>query len=164
VHKRRDKEIDDMLHDRMRLYTYILSKLSKESMNEFTRHAGYDDIEVERFPLRLWMVLKEARQTVATSKVAEVVKKSAHGEYMSCKQRSYESIMDYKRRFDTQLDAYKVSTNPVINDEDVAIDFLYGLGNKRYGEVKLEIMNDIPKEVMTQHKNMNAMCCQAGRL
>jgi hypothetical protein len=34
VHKRRDKEIDDMKIDRMSMFTYIVSKLSKESLDE----------------------------------------------------------------------------------------------------------------------------------
>jgi hypothetical protein len=51
AHKCRDKEIDDMAIDRMSMYAYILSKLSKESVDEISRHKDYDKIEAERDPL-----------------------------------------------------------------------------------------------------------------
>lgn len=44
AHKHRDKEIDDMAIDHMSMYAYILSKLSKESIDELSRHKDYDNI------------------------------------------------------------------------------------------------------------------------
>jgi hypothetical protein len=59
------------------MYAYILSKLNKESLDEFARHEHYSKIEAERDMLKLWMTIKEMHQTLKTSKAAGVVKKSA---------------------------------------------------------------------------------------
>jgi hypothetical protein len=66
AHKRRDKEIVDM------------------------------KVDSERDPLKLWSMIKECHQTLTTSKVASVIKKTAREEYAACKQGMYEHIVDYK--------------------------------------------------------------------
>jgi hypothetical protein len=157
AHKRRDKEIDDMAIDRTSMFAYMLSKLSKESMDEFAHHEDYATIEAERDPLKLWLAIKVTNQTLTTSKVAAVVKKSAREEYNACKQGTYESIVDYKRRFNARLDAYIAGGNTAIPKEDITMDFMYGLDNTRYTEFKAEIINDIQKEVMEQPEDLNAM-------
>jgi hypothetical protein len=124
AHKRRDKEIDDIAIDRTSMFAYILSKISKDSQDELTRYMDYDKIEAERDPLKLWLPIKATHQTLSTSKVAGVVKKSAREEYSTCKQGAYESIVDYKRRFDASLDAYVASGNMAIPKEDIAMDFM----------------------------------------
>ncbi len=62
--KHQDKEIDDMAIGRTSIYTYILSKLSKNSMDELSRHKIFDKIEAERDPLKQWMAIKETHQTL----------------------------------------------------------------------------------------------------
>lgn len=100
---------------------------------------------------------------LTSSKVAGVVKKSACEEYSACKQGAYESIVDYKRRFNARLDAYTASGNTAILKGDIAMDFMYGLDNSRYSEFKAEIINDIRKEVMDPPKDLNAMYLLASR-
>jgi hypothetical protein len=131
VHKRRDKEINDMRIDRISMYAYLLSKLSKESVDELHGHKDWSTIEASRDPLSLWKIIKECHQTLTTSKVALVIKKTAREEYVSCCQGLYESIVDYKRQFDARLDAYKESGNQELTAEDIGMDFLYGLDNCR---------------------------------
>jgi hypothetical protein len=163
AHERRDKEIDDMAIDRASMYAYIMSKISKESRDEVARVEKWKEIEAERDPLRLWLAIRESHQTCSTSKVASVIKKSAREEYSACKQGIYESIVDFKSRFDARLEAYKASGNTAISDEDVATDFLYALDNSRYDEFKAEIVNDIQKNVMKQPKTLNDVYLLASR-
>jgi hypothetical protein len=72
-HKRRDKEIDDMKVDRPSMFAYLISKLSKESLDEIQGHKDWKSIDSERDPLRLWLTIKECHQTLTTSKVASVI-------------------------------------------------------------------------------------------
>ena len=164
AHKRRDKEVDDMRVDRTSMYAYLLSKLSKESMDEVQGHADWKTIETSRDPLELWLVIKSTHQILTTSKVASVIKKTAREEYSACKQGAFEHIVDYKRKFDARLDALTVSGNALPPPEDIAMDFMYGLDNNRYAEFKAEIVNDLQKGILTnQIADLNKMYILASR-
>jgi hypothetical protein len=159
AHKRRDKEVDDMRVDRTSMYAYLLSKLSKESLEK-----TWATIECSRDPLALWMVIKSTHQILTTSKVASVIKKTAREEYSACRQGAFEHIVDYKRKFDARLDALTVSGNAVPPGEDIAMDFMYGLDNNRYAEFKAEIVNDLQKGTLTtQIADLNKMYILASR-
>ena len=99
----------DMQIDRTSMYAYIISKLSKESLDEIQGDPNWGRIEAARDPLELWKVVKSTHQILTTSKVASVIKKTAREEYTACKQGTFEHIVDYKRRFDARLDALTVS-------------------------------------------------------
>jgi len=163
AHKHRDKEIDNMRIDRVSIFAYLISKLSKESVDKLHGHKDWNKIELERDPLNLWKIIKECHQTLTTSKVASVIKKTAREEYASCKQGMYESIMEYKQRFDARLDAYKASRNAAPTPEDEGMDFLNGLDNSRYAEFKAEIINDIQKGTLTQPKDLNMIYIMASQ-
>ena len=53
------KTIRTMEDDRSKLYAYILSKLSRESMDEYKHHTDYDLVRESLTPLGLWIILKE---------------------------------------------------------------------------------------------------------
>jgi hypothetical protein len=142
-HKRRDKEVDDMKVDRLSMFSYLISKMSKESLDKVQGHRDWKSIDSERDPLKLWLTIKECHQTLTTSKAASGIKKTAHEEYAACKQGMYEHIVDYKRRFDAWLDALTASRNAVPDAIDTAMDFLYGLDNNRYTGFKAELVNDL---------------------
>jgi len=164
AYKRRDKEIADMLVDRTSMYAYIISKLSKESLDEIQGDKNWTVIEAARDPLQLWQVIKSTHQILTTSKVASVIKKTAREEYAACKQGAFEHIVDYKRRFDARLDALTVSGNTKPSSEDIAMDFMYGLDNGRYAEFKVEIVNDLQKGTLTdQIDDLNKMYVLASR-
>jgi hypothetical protein len=163
AHKRRDKEIDDMRIDRTSMFAYLISKLSKESYDEVQGHKDWGTIESSRDPLQLWLAIKSTHQILTTSKVAGIIKKTAREEYSACKQGSFEHILDYKRRFDSKLDALRVSGNTLPTDEDVALDFMYGLDNSRYTEFKVEIVNDLQKGTQLDVGDLNKMYVLASR-
>jgi len=163
MHKRRDKEIDDMRIDRTSMYAYLISKLSKESQDEIQGHADWADIEKTRDPLKLWKVIKACHQILTTSKVAAVIKKTACEEYTTCKQGPFEHIMNYKRRFDAKLYALVASGNATASDVDVAMDFMYGLDNSPYAKFKAEVVNDMQKGSSDSLDNLNKMYVVASR-
>ena len=137
--------------------------MSKESLDEIQGANGWATIEAGRDPLELWKVIKSTHQILTTSKVAWVIKKTAREEYAACKQGMFEHIMDYKRRFDARLDALVVSENTKPDDEDIAMDFMYGLDNNRYAEFKAEIVNDLQKGTLQKIADLNKMYILASR-
>jgi len=163
AHKRRDKEIDNMQIDITSMFAYLISKLSKESYDEVQGHKDWATIESSRDPLQLWLIIKSTHQILTTSKVAEIIKKTAREEYSECKQGPFKHILDYKRRFDSKLDALKVSRNALPTDEDIALDFMYGLDNLRFAEFKVEIVNNLQKGSQLDMGDLNKMYALTSR-
>jgi len=164
AYKRRDKEVADMEVDRTSMFAYIISKLSKESLDEVQGDAQWSMIEASRDPLELWKVVKSTHKILTTSKVASVIKKTAREEYAACKQGPFEHIVDYKRKFDARLDALTISGNTKPPPEDIAMDFMYGLDNGWYAEFKAEIVNDLQKGTLTtQIADLNKMYILASK-
>ena len=98
------------------------------------------------------------------SKMPGIIKKSARQEYEKCHQGEFESIVDFKRRFDTRLEIYKSSGNEEIKAEDAAMDFLYALDDNRYAEFKAELVNDLTKGTLEESpKTVNDMYVMASR-
>jgi hypothetical protein len=164
AHKHRDKEINDMKIDRTSMYAYLISKLSKESLDEVQGDAAWSTIESSHDPLELWKVIKATHQILTTSKVASVIKKTAREEYMACKQGAFKHIVDNKLKFDARLDALIVSGNVAPLKEDIVMDFMYGLDNARYADFKAEIVNNMQKGTLTtQIDDLNKMYILASR-
>ena len=88
-----------MLQDQPKMYAYILSKMSKESMDELKNHADYETAHVEQSPKVLWILLREIHATNTSTTNSLILKKEAFNQYTSCKQGQYETIADFKERF-----------------------------------------------------------------
>jgi hypothetical protein len=101
----RVKEVRNMEKDCTNIYGYLWSKLSKESEDEICRDPDYDKVDKARDPLELWKIIIKTHMTSTSSKVVSVVKKTARDEYQKCTQGEFMSIVDYKRLFDTRLQA-----------------------------------------------------------
>jgi hypothetical protein len=153
--KERATTIAKMRANRASMFAYILSKLSKESLDELKRHEKYAEIDEKVDPLLLWKVIKELHMVATSSKVTQVVMRKAREEYQSCKQGAFESLVDFKARFDSRYDEYKDQGNVELSEEDVAMDFLESLDRARYSDFIVETINDIAKGVMESPKDVN---------
>jgi len=153
--KERITLIAKMKSNRDNMFAYIESKLSKESLDEVKRHQDYENIKDEVDSLKLWLIVKELHMVTTSSRVEAVVKRKAWEEYAACKQGIFESLVDYKARFDSKYDSYVAQGNPEKNEEDRAMDFLESLDKSRYGEFVVEVINDIAKGSMQPPKTVN---------
>jgi hypothetical protein len=111
----------------------------------------------------LWKVIKESHQTLTTSKVASVIKKTAHKEYRACKQGMYESIVNFKWLFDATDDGLVASGNQKPDKDDIMMDFLYGLDNSPYAEFKAKTVTNIQKGFLTQPEDLNTIYIMVSR-
>ena len=153
--KERATTIAKMRANRANMFAYMMSKLSKESIDELKRHDSFANIDEKVDPLLLWKTIKELHMVATSSKVTQVVKRKAREEYQSCKQGAFESLVDFKARFDSRYDAYKDQGNVELSEEDVAMDFLESLDRARYSDFIVETINDIAKGVMAPPKDVN---------
>ena len=100
-----------MVQDQPKMYAYILSKLSKESLDELKHHADYDTAHDEQSPKALWILLREIHATNTSTTNSLILKKEAFNQYTSCKQGQYETIADFKERFDYLYQNYLEQKN-----------------------------------------------------
>ena len=155
AHKIREKKITKMEDDRSNLFGFILKKLSRESLEEVKHHVNWAQFNSTKDVLEFWLALKDVHMTLTTSKIDSVVQKAAKDDYNNCRQNKFESIAEYKARFDARLMSYNQHGNPAISDDQVAMDFLYGLDKSRYAAFIEEILNDLAKETMKPLKDLN---------
>ena len=124
-------------------------------MDELKRHKEYATFNVTLDVLALWKALKDIHMTQTTSKIDAVIKKAAKGDYNNCAQGEFESITEFKTRFDAKLLAYTQHGNPKLTDNQVAMDFMYALDKSRYASFIQEIINDLAKKTMSDLKDLN---------
>ena len=72
-----------MLQDQPKMYAYILSKMSKESMDELKNHADYETAHSEQSPKALWILLREIHATNTSTTNSLILKKEAFNQYTS---------------------------------------------------------------------------------
>ena len=160
--KARAKTIRTMEDNRSKLYAYIISKLSRESLDEYKHHADYDLVKGSLSPLGLWIVLREVHSLNTSSTNTLINKREAFQQYASTKQGSYESLYDYKERFEFAYDNYVEQGNEAKESADIALDFMYGLEGTKYGIFVAEIINDIQKGSISQPTDLNEVFIMAN--
>ena len=75
--KARAKQIRAMEQDRTRMYSYILSKLSKESLDEYKHHEDYELVSTNLSVKGLWIILGEIHALNTSSSNQVVLKKGS---------------------------------------------------------------------------------------
>jgi len=157
------KELHKMHSDRPKLYALIMQYLSEESLDEVKRSDKYEDIKKATEPRELWNLIEETHKVNTISKVEAVTKLAARTTYQGMRQGPYETIIQYKERFDNAKKTYEDQGNPPMEDVDIAMDFFRGLDNNRYGHFKTQIMNDLTAKVLVQPQNLNEMYLLANQ-
>ena len=100
--KERTTTIAKMKANRSCMYAYILSKLSTESLDELKRDSDYEVINNSVDPLLLWKAIKRLHIVSTSSKVEQVMKRKAREEYQTCKQGTFESLVEFKACFNAR--------------------------------------------------------------
>ena len=75
--KARAKQLREMKADRSKMYAYIVSKLSKESMDELKHHEEYEMIQDAMSLKGIWIVLREINSSNTSSTNVLILKKEA---------------------------------------------------------------------------------------
>ena len=160
--KQRLKDIAKMKSDRSSMYAYIKSKLSTESDNEVKRHPKYGVFNKAVCPLELWLAVKERHLITTTSQDARIIKQTAAQDYSSLRQGAFESLIDFKRKFDLKYKAYVSLGNHAKDEEDQAMDFLNALDKSRYGNFVCDILNGVQMEAIKVPKNVEEVFNKAN--
>ena len=143
--KARAKTIRMMEDNRSKMYAYMLSKISRESMDEYKHHEDYDLVKNSLSPLGLWIILREIHSLNTLSTNTLINKREAFQQYASTKQGSYETLYDYKESFEFTHENYVEQGKLTKTNEDMALDFMYGLEAAKYGVFVANIINNVQK-------------------
>lgn len=137
--KARQKVVRQIKDDQAKMYAYIVSKLSKESMDEFKHHEDYQTVKGDLSVFGLWVVLREIHAINNSSTNLLILKKEAFEKYATCKQGPFEILAGFEVRFDFMYECYVDQGNVEKTHHDRAINFMYALDAARYGEFITEI-------------------------
>ena len=144
------------------MYAYIKSKLSDESDNKVRRHPKYSDFNKNVCPMGLWNAVKERHLVSTMSQDARIIKQAAGDEYSKLEQGAFESLIDFKRKFDLKYKTYMTLGNHPKDEEDQAIDFLNKLDTSRYGNFVVDYLNNIQFGAIATPKNVEEVFSKAN--
>ena len=139
--KMREKAIYEMERNRTSLYAVIWGQLSSESEEAVKQADDWDEIEISKDPLRLYLRILATHRTANTGFGLQDRRK-ARDEYHRVRQFGNETISEFKARFDHTLDMFRACDQDAPPDEDLAADFIGKLDNARYGTLKTLLDNN----------------------
>lgn len=92
--KARAKTIRTMEDNRSNIYAYMISKLIRESMDEYKHHVKYDLFREIMCPLGLWIILTEIHSLNTSSTNSLINKRYAFQQYASIKKGTHKKLYD----------------------------------------------------------------------
>ena len=122
-----------------------------------THHEDYGLIQSAMSLKGLWIVLREIHAVNNSTTNLLILKKEAFEKYAACKQGPFETLADFKSRFDFAYQCFIDRGNAEKSEEDKAMDFMYALDGVRYGEFTTEILNDMAKGAISQPSTVNSV-------
>jgi hypothetical protein len=119
------------------------------------RHQDHETFHLSKDQLALWKAIEETHRVASVSTIETEVRRTAREVYRSTTQHAYESIVEYRERFEEALKTYYAKGNPLMADADIASDFLNGLDDARHSEFKINFLNNITLGAVEQPKTYN---------
>jgi len=153
--KARQKLVLKMESERASFYGSLMTRLSNESVDAVKRDSKYGTFSKSLDVLELYKAVKSIHVRSTVSTIDEVVAKQAKDDYNNVKQGEFESIVSYKANFDVRLAEYQHQCKVTLDDNAIAMDFLYGLDKSRYASFIEEILNDLAKRTLVRLKDLN---------
>jgi len=138
----RDSLIEEMHNNRPALYAVIWGHISVESEEQVKLQQTYEDINAEKDPLGLLILIRGVHVGGRFPNEVEA-RLSARRGYTALQQYSGESISHFKERFDSCLLIMDNAEYERPNEQDLAVDFIDKLDSARFGEFQKDIHNNV---------------------
>jgi hypothetical protein len=139
--KARSRVLESRKNDRMSLFGVIWGNLSTESRDKIKEHHAWEEIDISKDPLDLWLVILETHLGNATGNAAQD-KMRARTAYASLRQKNNESVADFHTRTLNAIQVMEAVEQVVPSEEDRSVDFLGRLDNLRYADLKKQLENN----------------------
>ena len=138
----RNKVIEDMRKDRSKLYAYIMTTISKESLAKISSVDDFPGVDDIMCPLSLMRLIEQTHQAPNTGAPIQDVT-TAKNLYSDVKQGGRESLLDFFNRTKAALKMMEQLEIPDLPDNEVALNFISRLDKARFIELQTNIENQI---------------------
>jgi hypothetical protein len=115
--------------------------MTRESQEAVLQHNDYFEDEHRNDPLQLFLSIRATHPIGGGANDEQSRRTSARHAYQDCKQGPFESIVDYKTRFNAALEGYTQTGNVEMEESAIADDFKERLDNVRYTSFKADLIN-----------------------
>lgn len=159
--KTKSHQEEKLRQNKIPLCAYMEESMSRESIDAVYTDVEYAPVKDNGDPLLLWLAIKRTHMVASTSGVATFRKADAVMAFVTAKQNPYETIVEFKVRFDHLLDALIVAGNDKPSDQDIAVTFLQAL-NSQFNELKNSVQNDELKGYNRLPKTLSDMYALAS--
>ena len=105
--KIRAKRIATLEENKPKIYALIKSQISRECLSAISMVAEFRDIEVTRDPLKLWKAVSTMNLVDMRNADIDSAKAKAQQAFNQCRMLFYESLSDFKTRFELRLRIYQ---------------------------------------------------------
>lgn len=139
--KNRQRIIRELKNKETQLYNYVWSVMSKDSQDAVKMEAEYPDFNKTKNPEALWKAIEATHLLKDKSTDENVRINSARKEYVTIAKGQYESLPDYKTRFDAVLKTHETLCGKKEVEAQVALAFVEGLNSSAYETVQLYVTN-----------------------
>ena len=99
----RIKRLAALEENKPKLYAVIKGQLSRESLNRVSAHPDYNAADLKRDPKKLWSIVINTHLLNCREMDIDVAKTKAQVAFNQCKMMFYESLTDFKVRFELRL-------------------------------------------------------------
>ena len=132
----------ELISDRTRMYGYLMSNVSDESMAALRADSGFSDCEEKKDVKKLYEIILKTH-TLVVGGTGEETQDQANHKYATMIQRYGESTLDYERRFQGTLDGMVAVGLTRPSDPAVAVRFLKSLDRTRYGKLQHKLREEV---------------------
>ena len=164
--RRREKKIAKLEDIKPMVYSIIKRQLSRQSQARVQAHNDFEVVDNLRDPNRLWQIVISTHLLNVREKDAETARTKAQMSFSQCRMQAFESLADFKTRFELRLHIYTTTWKAGgdceirISDATAATYFIEKLDPERYGTTQLNYRNkvyDKPRSVQEAFEFLNTL-------
>ena len=108
---------------KVQVYAVIKDQLSRESLAKVSGQEGYDEADKDRDPLQLWKIILRVHLIHNDTDDIDSTKTAAQRSFNACYMTPFESLADFKERFQLRLRVYELAWSTPTQEDEVAEEF-----------------------------------------
>ncbi len=135
-----EKALIEMHMNKPKVFNVMLGNMSAESKDKVKQDTNWTTILAEQDPLELLKIIKSTH-IIGQTNIKRLDTFYARESFETLKQKSGQSLYDFKHVFEQHMDAYKSLGITELSAEDQAFSFIQKLNDQDYGDLKRDLEN-----------------------
>ena len=108
---------------KVQVYAVIKDQLSRESLAKVAGQEGFEEADKNRDPLQLWKIILKVHLIHNDTDDIDCTKTAAQKAFNACYMTPFESLADFKERFQLRLRVYELAWSTRSAEDEVAEEF-----------------------------------------